>query len=231
MFDPETAIVVTGAAGELGRSVVTRLASERAVVIALDLAPEMAECGQQRFIGGVDLAEPDQVIGALHRALPEQKLFGLVNVAGGFAWELLDGGSIETWDRMYRLNLRTAVVCSQVCLPLLRRQEGSIVNIGAQAAFRAGAGMAAYTSSKSGVARLTEGLAAEEKDSGVRVNAVLPSTIDTLANRREMPGADAAAWVSPNAIAEVVAFLLSPRAGAVSGACIEVAHSQQWPAD
>ena len=122
------------------------------------------------------------------------------------------------------MNLRTAVVCCKAALPaLLERGAGCIVNIGAgAAAARAAAGMGAYTASKAGVQRLTESLAEEVKDRGVRVNAVLPGTIDTPRNRADMPDADVARWVAPEAIADVIVFLASDAARAVTGASIPV---------
>jgi NAD(P)-dependent dehydrogenase (short-subunit alcohol dehydrogenase family) len=105
---------------------------------------------------------------------------------------------------------------------LLDRPGSRIVNIGAGAAGKAGAGMGAYAASKSGVLRLTEALSEETKDRGLTVNAVLPSIIDTLANRKDMPDADVSRWVTPEAIADVVAFLLSDAARAITGAGIPV---------
>jgi NAD(P)-dependent dehydrogenase (short-subunit alcohol dehydrogenase family) len=145
-------------------------------------------------------------------------------VAGGFRWQTLEGGSVDTWDALYGMNLRSAVVASRAVLPCLRKAGASaIVNVGALAATKAGAGMGAYAASKAGVARLTEALAEELKDQGVRVNAVLPSILDTAANRADMPDADASRWVQPGALAAVIAFLLSEDAGAVTGACLTVA--------
>jgi NAD(P)-dependent dehydrogenase (short-subunit alcohol dehydrogenase family) len=150
-------------------------------------------------------------------------LDGLVNVAGGFRWEKLEDGAIETWDRMFALNVRTAVLASQAALPhLLKRGQGRIVNVGAAAAAQAALGMGAYAAAKSGVARLTEAMAEEFKDRGITVNAVLPSILDTAANRAEMPNADPARWVAPHALARVVLFLLSSDAGPITGALIPV---------
>jgi NAD(P)-dependent dehydrogenase (short-subunit alcohol dehydrogenase family) len=148
----------------------------------------------------------------------------LVNIAGGFRWEKLEDGDPETWDQLYAMNLRTAVVCCKAALPaLLERGHGRIINIGAgAAAARAGAGMGAYTASKAGVQRLTESLAEEVKDRGITVNAILPGVIDTPRNRADMPGADFSRWVAPEAIAEVILFLASDAARAVTGASIPV---------
>lgn len=216
-------VIVTGAAGFLGRAVVERLASSGWRVLGLDLAPSMPERGQAAFRGGVDLADAASVDAGIADLLRNiSALAGLVNVAGGFAWETLEGGSVESWDRLYRVNVRTAVNSCRAALPMLRSGGGAIVNIGANAALRAGAGMGAYAASKAGVARLTEALAEEEKDNGVRVNAVLPSIIDTPVNRADMPDADFSRWVAPEALADVVAFLLSPAARAITGASISV---------
>jgi NAD(P)-dependent dehydrogenase (short-subunit alcohol dehydrogenase family) len=121
------------------------------------------------------------------------------------------------------MNLRTAVSASQAALPyLLAAGDARIVNVGAGAAAKAGAGMGAYAASKAGVARFTEALAEELKDRGVTVNAVLPSIIDTAANRADMPKADFSRWVKPEQIADLIAFLLSDRARAITGALIPI---------
>jgi NAD(P)-dependent dehydrogenase (short-subunit alcohol dehydrogenase family) len=147
----------------------------------------------------------------------------LVNIAGGFRWEKLEDGDPETWDQQYAMNLRTAVVCCKAALPaMLERGAGRIVNIGAAAAARAGAGMGAYTAAKAGVLRLTESLSEEVKDRGLTVNAILPGVIDTPRNRSDMPDADFSRWVAPEAIADVILFLASDAARAVTGAAIPV---------
>jgi NAD(P)-dependent dehydrogenase (short-subunit alcohol dehydrogenase family) len=152
------------------------------------------------------------------------RLDGMINIAGGFRWEKLESGALETWDLMYRINLRTAVVACKTALPfLIESGNGRIVNIGAMGAIKAGAGMGAYAASKAGVAKLTEALAEELKDKGVTVNAILPSMIDTPRNRLDMPDADFSRWVAPAAIADVVAFLLTDAAAALTGALIPVA--------
>jgi NAD(P)-dependent dehydrogenase (short-subunit alcohol dehydrogenase family) len=215
-------VVVTGAAGALGRRVAGHLAAAGWTVVALDLAeadlPQEAAVG----LGGVDLGDEDSA----RRALGEiearfGRLAGLANIAGGFAWERIVDGSAATWDRLYALNLRTALNACRAAIPLLEA-GGAIVNVGAAAAAKAELGMGAYAASKAGVARLTEALAAELKERGVRVNAVLPSIIDTPANRADMPQADFAKWVTPDELAEVIGFLLSDRASGITGAAIPV---------
>ncbi len=119
------------------------------------------------------------------------------------------------------MNLRSAVAASQALLPHLDA-GGRIVNIGALAALKAASGMGAYAASKAGVMRFTEALAEELKDRRITVNAVLPSIIDTPANRVDMPQADFDRWVTPQALSRVVAFLLSDDAAAITGACLPV---------
>lgn len=218
-------VVVTGAFGALGRVVVRSLAASGAAVAALDHAPAPADvpAGVQAF-GGIDLADAAAARAAMTGA--ERALGGidaLVNIAGGFRWETVAEGSLDTWDQLYRLNLRTAVAASQAALPfLLAAGGGRIVNIGAAGAVKAGTGMGAYAASKAGVARLTEALAEEFKDRGITVNALLPSIIDTPANRADMPDADASRWVTPEQLAGIVRFLLSEPAVAITGALIPV---------
>lgn len=224
------AVAVTGGLGALGRAVVRAFEAAGARVATIDHsavpAAEAARAGERYLpLGNVDLTRFEQADAAV-RAIVAQfgRLDVLVNVAGGFQWETLEEGSIEVWDRMYAMNLKTAVTASKAALPaLLRSDAGRIINIGAgAAAARSAAGMGAYTASKAGVQRLTESLANELKDKGVTVNAVLPGTIDTLRNREEMPTADHSRWVPPEAIADVILFLASPAARAVTGAALPV---------
>jgi len=229
LFDPlplaACRVVVTGGMGVLGRAVGQLLAERGAQVVLLDRAPTQAVPGMTAVLGEVDLTDEAAAGQAMNEA--GRRLGGLnalVNVAGGFRWEQVEGGSLTTWDTLYSMNLRSAVAACRAALPLLRAAApAAIVNVGALGAVKAGAGMGAYAASKAGVARLTEALAEELKDEGVRVNAVLPSILDTPANRADMPGADASRWVAPAQLAAVIAFLLSADAGAVTGACLPVA--------
>ncbi|MGD2131237.1 MAG: SDR family oxidoreductase [Maricaulaceae bacterium] len=226
---PNKTIAITGAGGALGR-VTACLAAERGATLALidyaELTDENVEAvgdGHLR-LGGVDLTD----FVAAEQAMNEIKtrtgrLDVLINIAGGFAWQTVTDGEVGTWDRMYALNVKTALNASKAALPhLIASGEGRIVNVGALGAIKAGAGMGAYAASKAGVARLTESLAEELKDKGVTVNAVLPSVIDTPANRASMPDAEFDRWVRPEDLAAAILFLASPEARAITGALIPV---------
>jgi NAD(P)-dependent dehydrogenase (short-subunit alcohol dehydrogenase family) len=219
-------VVVTGGLGVLGRAVGQQLQAQGAAVVLMDKADGAAPAGVAALIGGVDLADGDTTTHAMRQAAGRLGggLDALVNIAGGFTWETLEGGTLDTWDRMYTMNLRTAVAASRAALPWLKASpRGSIVNVSALGSVKAAAGMGAYAASKSGVARLTEALAEEHKATGLRVNAVLPSILDTAANRASMPDADTSRWVQPAQLAAVIGFLISDDAAAVTGALIPVA--------
>jgi NAD(P)-dependent dehydrogenase (short-subunit alcohol dehydrogenase family) len=172
----------------------------------------------------VDLADPAAAERAVGQVVERfGRLDALINVAGTFRWETLEGGSLATWDLLYKVNVATAVNMSKAALPhLLKSGAGRIVNVGAGGGLKAAAGMGAYAASKSGVHRLTEALAEETKGKGVTVNAVLPSIIDTPANRADMPDADFGKWVKPSELAAVILFLASEQAGAITGALVPV---------
>jgi len=216
-------IAVTGSFGALGTATVRAALDAGARVAAIDrAAPPPGGIGSATCIGGVDLADAAAARQALDVAAKALGgLDALVNIAGTFRYETLADGTLDTWDLLYRVNLRTAVAASQAALAHLGR-SGRIVNIGANAALKAGAGMGAYTASKSGVMRLTEALAEELKVRDITVNAVLPSTLDTPANRADMPKADFSRWVAPEKLAGVILFLLSPQAAVITGALIPV---------
>ncbi len=221
-------VIVTGAFGALGRAVATAAVKRGAQVAAVDFAPaappELATAlgSGALILGGADLSDPDGAKAAVEAVV---KRFGridaLVNVAGGFAWETVEGGGHATWQRMFQLNLKTALNASRAALSNLVESRGRIVNVGAMGALKAAAGMGAYAASKSAVHKLTEALA-EELKGKVGVNAVLPSIIDTPANRKDMPGADFSKWVTPDDLASVILFLASEEARAVTGALVPV---------
>src|SRR5205814_932036 len=173
--------------------------------------------------GGVDLSDAAQAKKAIDAVAAHfGKIDALINIAGGFAFETVAEGDPKTWQRMVALNVTTALNAARAAIPhLLASRAARIVNIGAFGALQAGSGMGAYAASKSGVHRLTEALAAEHKGR-ITVNAVLPSIIDTAANRGSMPKADFSKWVTPQELADVILFLASDAASAVTGALLPV---------
>jgi NAD(P)-dependent dehydrogenase (short-subunit alcohol dehydrogenase family) len=229
-FTGSTAMV-SGASGALGSVVVRRLLAAGAAVETLDRGAEHARevfagvAGADLRCHGLDLADAGAVASTVAEILGRRgRLHHVVNLAGGFA----AGGAVEetpleTWHEMLDANLRSTLhVCRAVAGPMKRAGGGTIVNVGSRASLAGGAGVAAYSVAKTAVVRLTESLAAEGKRAGLRVNCVLPGTMDTPANRRAMPDADPSAWVELEAMADVVLFLSSPAARAIHGAAVPV---------
>ncbi len=217
-------VVVTGALGALGKVVTETALVRGARVAGIDYAPAQSPATPDRLeLGGVDLTDAAQARRAIDSAASHfGKLDALINIAGGFAFETVADGDPKTWQRMYALNVTTALNASRAAIPHLTASNAArIVNVGAMGALQAGAGMGAYAASKAGVHRLTEALAAEQKGK-ITVNAVLPSIIDTAANRASMPNADFAKWVTPQELAEVILFLASDAASAITGALLPV---------
>ncbi len=217
-------IVVTGASGALGRVVAISALAKGARVAGVDHAASQVAATPDRIeFGNVDLTDAAQAKQAVDAAAAHfGKLDALINIAGGFAFEAIAEGDPATWQRMYALNVLTALNASRAAIPhLVVSGAGRIINVGAIGALQAGAGMGAYAASKAGVHRLTEALAAEWKGK-ITVNAVLPSTIDTAANRASMPKADFTKWVTPEELASVILFLASDAASAVTGALLPV---------
>ncbi len=218
-------VVVTGASGALGKVVASSALSKGAKVGAIDHAASTAKATSERIeLGGVDLTDAIAAKKAIDAVASHfGRLDALINIAGGFAFETVVEGDPKTWQRMYALNVLTALNASRSAIPhLAASRAGRIVNVGAMGAIQAGAGMGAYAASKAGVHRLTEALAAEWKGK-ITVNAVLPSTIDTAANRASLPDADFSKWVRPEELADVILFLASDAASAVTGALLPVA--------
>lgn len=218
-------VVITGASGALGKVVAEAARARGAKVAEIDhAASTVAPTPDRLTIGGVDLSDTAQAAKAIEAAAAHfGRLDALINIAGAFSFETVADGDPKTWQRLYAINVMTALNASRAAIPhLVKSGAGRIVNIGAMGALQAGAGMGPYTASKAGVHRLTEALAAELKGK-VTVNAVLPSTIDTPANRRDMPDSDFGAWVRLDELAAVILFLTSEAASAVTGALLPVA--------
>jgi NAD(P)-dependent dehydrogenase (short-subunit alcohol dehydrogenase family) len=220
--------VITGASGALGSAVALAVAGQGHRVALIDHATHtphgLIDGDGCLILGGVDLMDAESATAAIEAAAAR---FGgldvVLNIAGGFAWETVEGGGAETWQKLFSLNVQTAANVSRAAIPHLKRSKaGRIVNVGANGAIKAVTGMGAYAASKAGVHRLTEALAEELKGSGVTVNAVLPSILDTSANRADIPKADFATWVTTDELTAVMLFLASEKASAVTGALIPV---------
>lgn len=230
MSSPRGAIV-TGGTGTLGRVVVRRLLAGGArVAVSYRRAGEWraleAEAGASAALFGFEAELSDPAAAASFVDKAQQRL-GLVDalalVAGGWAGGTsFDKAPVDEWSRMLRGNLDSAAYVCRAALPYLRQQGGSVVAIGSRAAESGGSGMAAYAVSKLALHALVRVLALENRAHGVRVNAVLPGTIDTPANRDAMKNADTSGWTSADRIAQVVLFLLSSDSAATTGALVPV---------
>ncbi|HJU17740.1 MAG TPA: SDR family NAD(P)-dependent oxidoreductase [Stellaceae bacterium] len=229
-------IVVTGGTGALGRAVIGRLRAAGAIChvpnlvpAELDDFPYKADSGVH-IVRDVDLADEAAVV-RFYGALPP--LWASIHLAGGFAMAPLAAVSAADFLAQFRLNALSCFLCSAAAVAAIRARSGPgpggakggrIVNIAARPALepRLGAGMVAYTASKSAVAALTQALAQELAEEEIWVNAVAPSILDTPANRQAMPDADPAGWVAPAALAELIAFLAAPENRVTRGAVIPV---------
>jgi NAD(P)-dependent dehydrogenase (short-subunit alcohol dehydrogenase family) len=225
--------LVAGGTGALGRAASLAFLTEGAtVVVTYRTQAEFdglvaAAAGNDSRLEGHRIDVTDE---AAARALVEDvvarygRIDALVNTVGGYAggvklWNL----ETEVLDRMLALNLRSGYVLARAALPaMLARGRGAIVNVAAKAALDHSPGAAAYSASKAAALALMGSLAAELSGSGVRVNSVLPSVIDTAANRKSMPKADFAKWPTPAEIARVILFLCSDDAEVIHGAAIPV---------
>jgi NAD(P)-dependent dehydrogenase (short-subunit alcohol dehydrogenase family) len=218
-------IAVTGAVGALGSVVVRAAAAAGASVAAIvrtSASKAPAQPGGVVLFGDTDISDASAAEAAL-LAIAQQLggLDALVNLAGGFRWGKVANSGVDIWEQMHKTNLLTAVNATRAALPLMS-PNGRIVYIGAAGSVKAGVGMGPYAASKAGVAKLTEALAEEVKDRNITVNAILPSVIDTPANRADMPKSDFSRWVRPEQIADLIVFLLSDRASAITGALIPI---------
>jgi len=213
-------VIVTGGFGALGAATAATFRDRGWSVALVDAAKAPENVAAPAF-GGVNLVDPDQAAAAFRAAAEALgSVDALVNVAGSFRFALQAESGPDAWRAMFEINLLT---CANMCHVAARglADGGAIVNIGAAGAERAGAGFGPYAASKAGVARLTESLAAELAGR-VRVNAVLPLTLDTPQNRRDMPKVDPAGWTAPSAVADVIHFLATDAARAINGALVPV---------
>ena len=215
-------IVITGAFGILGRAVAEEARARGAIVAMLDIRTSVQSITDPALAIAVDLGDLTAASASMQSIRAKTgRIDALLNIAGGFVWQTVEEGDVAAWDRMFALNLKTAIIATKAALPHLLESNGAIVNVGANAALKAGAGMGAYTASKMGVMKLTESMA-EELKGKVRVNAVLPSIIDTPQNRKDMPKTDPNIWVKPSELAKAMLFLASEDASAITGALVPV---------
>jgi NAD(P)-dependent dehydrogenase (short-subunit alcohol dehydrogenase family) len=226
-------VIVTGAVGALGSAVSQTFRQAGAKVVYVDQANErmervaakVAEDPEHNLVVCADLMT---LAGAEQMATEVSDHFGsidiLVNTVGGFrAGKTLHETPQETWDLMMDLNARTVYnTCKAVIPHMLRSQAGAIVSVAARPGLTGKEKMAAYSVSKAAVLRLTESMAVELRGAGIRVNCVIPGTIDTPANRKDMPDADTSRWVKPESLAGVILFLCSDLARDISGAAVPV---------
>ena len=227
-------VVVTGGTGALGTAVVTVLRAAGAVchvtnMVAAELEkyPHRGDPGVH-VTTGLDLAD-EMAVRRFYAALPP--LWGSVHLAGGFAMSPAAETSAVDFADQFQMNALSSFLCSAAAIRAIRARAepgpggakgGRIVNVAARPALepRLGAGMVAYTAAKAAVAALTQALAQETAGEEIWINAVAPSILDTPANRAAMPAADYASWVAPSAVADVIAFLVSPDNRVTRGAII-----------
>jgi NAD(P)-dependent dehydrogenase (short-subunit alcohol dehydrogenase family) len=218
---PGHTALVTGGAGGLGRAVVDALLADSwRVVVPVQTGSDLAgHPGLSTVVA--DLTDPDDVARVVRTAGDVRTL---VNLVGGFAADQpVAETPIDEFERLFRLNLRPTYLMTQAVLPHLKGAGGgSIVCTGAASALTPFAGAAGYTASKAAVIAFAKAVAAEGREHGVRCNVILPTVIDTKANREALPASEHHKLVPPQRIAAVVAFLCSDRSSAINGAALPV---------
>jgi NAD(P)-dependent dehydrogenase (short-subunit alcohol dehydrogenase family) len=223
-------VLVTGAAGNLGRAVAEAFAKRGANLVLLDLRREALEKGfgkegEKRLFAPTDLLDAEQVAASIKAAVDRfERIDVLCNIAGGFRMgDAVHETTDATWDFLLDVNARSLLHAARAVVPqMIESGGGKVVNVGAFAAQRGVAQMGAYCAAKSTVIRLTESMAAELREKNINVNCVLPTIIDTPENRAAMPKADYSRWVAPADLANVIMFLASDAARAVHGAAVPV---------
>lgn len=226
-------VLITGATGNLGRAVAIAFQEAGARMILVGRSAEglshtfenLSGSPDYLLIGDVDLTNEEDV---REVATSAYQRFGridvLVNTVGTFrGGKTVHEEDMETWDFLFKINLNTSIFTCRAVIPyMIQQNSGRIINTASRSGLLGSAGYAAYSASKSAVIRLTESLAKELSDHNINVNCIVPGTIDTPQNRQDMPDADHSKWVDPAAIADVVLFLASDAARAVTGAAIPV---------
>ncbi len=220
-------VVVTGATGELGEAVARLLLASGAIVHLPVRSADKARAlyakdeGRVRIASVADLADEAAVV-AFYAGLPE--IWGSIHCAGAFTMSRVDDTTLADLRKMLDVNAASAFLCTREAVKKLRGKGGRIVNVAAQPGVepRRGAGMTAYAASKAAVAAITLSIAEEVASEGIWVNAVVPSTMDTEANRKGMPKADFSRWPKVDEVAVTVAFLASPQNAVTRAALVPV---------
>jgi len=226
-------VIITGAVGNLGRAVAERVQAQGGKTVLVDRSSErlrevygdLKGSAQHWLAGDVDMTDRKAVNAMAAEAHKRfERLDGLVNTVGGFrGGKPVHETDLAEWDFLYDINVRTVLNACRAVIPyMLPAQHGRIINVASRNAFQGSAHYAAYSAAKAAVLRLTESLAGELKARGINVNCIVPGTIDTPQNRKDMPKADFSTWVAPEDIAHVIAFLLSEEARSVTGAAVPV---------
>lgn len=221
--------LVTGGTGGLGTAVTTKLLDQGWRVVVpwiVEAELERLDAHPRLELIQADLFDVDSVaeVARLAGGAADAPLAAVANLVGGFAMGgKLHETPIDDFDKLMRLNLRPTYLTTQAALPyLIDAGGGSVVAVSTKAAFAPFSGASAYITSKAAVWALVSSLAVEYAESGIRVNAILPSVIDTPGNRADQPDSSRSGWVSPSDIADTIAYLFSDASAAVTGAQIPV---------
>ncbi len=225
--------VVTGGAGALGQAVTTRLLADGATVwVPLEFAEDADRLRQavpdadrgRLALDTVDVTDLD-AMARLAAGVAERhgRIDVLVTIVGGFAGGALVETDRATWDRMLAVNLTSAFVAARAVVPhMLAARRGRVVTIASRAVVPPAGGFIAYTTAKAGVIAFSQALAHEMRPHGITVNCILPSTMDTPANRAAMPDSDRTGWVPVDAVADAIAFLVRDESAHLTGALLTV---------
>lgn len=234
MFDmTNKVVIITGASGNLGPCIAEKVKTaggKRALIARSEsklktLYGEHFEKDDQLILPNVDLTDADQVDKAFKNVMNHfGRIDALVHAVGMFkGGNPLHEESLESWDKVFNINFRSAVLSCRAVLPFFLEQDsGGIVTVSSQQGLKGSGKFSAYSTAKGALIRLTESIAAEVKDSNIRINTVVPAIIDTPENRESMPNADFSKWTSPEAIADTILFLLSDQSRAIAGATVPV---------
>jgi NAD(P)-dependent dehydrogenase (short-subunit alcohol dehydrogenase family) len=225
--------IITGGTGGLGKVVTRAFLEAGAHVVVIystethlrDLLDQLGGSHERLTTFGADITREAQVKEVIQQTFDKYgRIDILVNLVGGYIGDIPVAQMEETtWDHIMNVNLKSTFLCCKAALThMLDQETGKIINIGARGAIKLFPGSAAYAVSKAGVHTLTQAIAEEVRGKNINVNAVLPSIIDTEANRQAMPKADFSKWVKPEDLARVILFLASEEAKDIHGALIPV---------